>query len=81
LTTGNWPLVVISNTGPATSVFVQLYDEGSSPTCSGSDVIFGDGSTITIGDAQTIVLWAGVNNGLAYKITGGSLSNNLVLGW
>lgn len=62
------------------TVFLQLYDEAGSPTCAAADLIYGDGSTIVLGPGQVIILYGGVKNGVAYKLSG-SLTNNLVISW
>lgn len=80
LSTSSSPAIVLDNVGPATSIFPEIYDEGASPTCSAADLIFGDGSTITLGPAQIITLYQGVRKGVAVKLSG-ALTTNLVIGW
>lgn len=71
-------LVLIHNTGPATTVFFTLYDEGTSPTCAAADLIEGDGTTVTYGTGQILTFPIPLVNGLAYKLSG-TLTSNLVI--
>lgn len=80
VTTSGAPSIVLDNTGAQMTVFLQLYDEGATPTCAASDLIYGDGTSIVLGPGQVVVLYQGVKNGLAYKLSG-ALTSNLVIGW
>lgn len=71
-------LVSIVNSGPATSVFLTLYDEAATPSCVAADLIYGDGTSITIGAGQVITFPVPLTNGLAYKLSG-ALTSNLVI--
>lgn len=75
-------VVSLINTGAAMTVFLQLYDEGSSPTCAAADLIWGDGSAVVLGAAGTATGTAVLNipltAGLAYKLSG-ALTSNLVI--
>ena len=71
-------LVSIINTGAATTVFFALYDEAASPTCAAADLIYGDGTTLTLLAGQVITLGIPLANGLSYQISG-ALSGNLIV--
>ncbi len=71
-------LAEVINTGAAQSVFLTIYDEGTSPTCAAGDIIYGDGSTLTIGAGQVITFGIPLGAGLSYKLSG-ALTANVVI--
>lgn len=72
-------LAEIINTGAAQVAFLQVYDEGVSPTCAAADVIYGDGATLVLGPGQITTFGIPLFRGLAYKITGGVLGANVLI--
>lgn len=70
-------LVAVINSGPATVVFPQFYDDAGA-TCASSTLLYGDGATITIGAGQVVTLNIPVTSGIAYKLSG-ALTNNLII--
>lgn len=76
-TTPQGRLVSIINTGAAMTVYPQFYDD-STATCAAGTLIYGDGSSLTLGAGQTIKLDIPVFAGLSYKLSG-ALSSNLVI--
>ena len=75
---GSGRLVSITNTGAAQSVYLTIYDEGSSPTCAAGDLLYGDGSTITLGAGQVVTLNIPVTAGIAYKLSAASTGAILI---
>ena len=71
-------LAEIINTGAAQVVFLTIYDEGTSPTCAAADVIYGDGTTLTLGAGQVVTFGIPVKHGLAYKLSGAVGANVLI---
>ncbi len=68
--------VEIINSGPATTVFLQIYNDAGS-TCAAGTLLYGDGSTLVIGAGQIIKIDFSMA-GIAYKLSG-SLTANLSL--
>jgi hypothetical protein len=66
--------VEIINSGPSTTVFLQVYNDAGA-TCAAGTLIYGDGSTIVIGAAASVKIDFPVA-GIAYKLSG-ALTNNL----
>jgi len=70
--------IEIVNSGPATSVFLQIYNDAGA-TCAAGTLLYGDGSTITIGAGQVILIKFPVV-GIAYKLSGALTSNLSIAG-
>ncbi len=66
------------NSGPATTVFLQIYNDAAS-TCAAGTLLYGDGSTIVIGAGQVIKVDYPVA-GIAYKLSGALTANLSVTG-
>jgi hypothetical protein len=71
-------LAEIINTGAAQTVFLQVYDEGTTPTCASADAIWGDGTTLTLGPGQVVTFGIPLAHGLSYKLSG-ALGANVVI--
>ncbi len=71
-------LAEIINTGAAQTVFLQVYDEGTTPTCASADDIWGDGTSLTLGPGQVVTFGIPLAHGLAYKLSG-ALGANVVI--
>lgn len=65
-----YPLTLnrIWNTGPALTVYPQFYND-TGATCAASQLVYGDGATVTWGLGQVITFDTRLN-GLAYKLSG-----------
>lgn len=65
------------NVGPVMTVFMTLYNEGTSPLCAAADVIWGDNATLVLGPGQFWSFGKGayMSAGLSYKLSGALTSN------
>jgi hypothetical protein len=70
--------IEITNSGPATTIFPQFYSDVGA-TCAAGTLLFGDGTTITIGAGQVIRIDYPMA-GIAYKLSGALSSNMAVTG-
>jgi hypothetical protein len=77
-TNSNGMIAEIINTGAAQTVFLTVYDEGVSPTCAAADIIYGDGTTLTLGAGQIVTFGVPLKAGLAYKLSGAVGANVLI---
>jgi hypothetical protein len=70
LASGTGRVVKIWNTGPATTVYPQFYDEASN-SCAAADLIWGDGASMVIPSGLSILSFdAPLTSGLTYRLSG-----------
>ena len=69
-------LVSLTNTGPAMTVYPQFYNDNAS--CSAANLVWGDGSTVTLAAGQTISLNFPMSTAISYKLSGALTSNFVV---
>jgi hypothetical protein len=68
----------IINSGPATTVFLQIYNDAAA-TCAAGTLLYGDGSTLVVGAGQVIKGDFPVV-GIAYKLSGALAANLSITG-